>query len=147
LRKSFINTGHSFTVKEGKERLSWLSFFLPKQSGSTLVRQLSAYGQTRLDRINSIFLSQHDGDHPLSNGRISRVWGVKVEVLVVVVNFEKYLDTIKFNRAKVMLTVGIVSSAKIVERRDSLDQTLDGLLAQGGDAWRHDSAATQEVLA
>jgi hypothetical protein len=72
---------------------------------------------------------------------------VKGKALVVVINFEKYLDTIKFKCSKIMLTMRIISSAKIVEGCDSLDQTLDGLLAQGGDTTRHNRTTTQEVLA
>jgi hypothetical protein len=36
---------------------------------------------------------------------------------------------------------------EIVERGDRLDNSLDSFLAEGGDAWRDDGAATNQMLA
>ena len=79
---------------------------------------------------HSIFLSQHDGDYLLGNGGIGRVRGVKGQVLVVVINFEKYLDTIEFNPPKIVLPMRVDCGKEIVERSDSLYQTPNGIVEE-----------------
>jgi hypothetical protein len=49
-------------------------------------------------------------------------------------------------RAKVVLFVGIVGVAKVVEHRDGLDDAFDGLMAKRRDARRHDRHAAGQVL-
>jgi hypothetical protein len=36
---------------------------------------------------------------------------------------------------------------EVVERRDHLDNSVDGFLAEGCDAWRDDGAATNQMVA
>ena len=54
---------------------------------------------------------------------------MKVQVLIVIVNFKHDGCAFELERAKVMFPVWIVGSAEIVKGCDNLDQTLDGLLA------------------
>jgi hypothetical protein len=51
-----------------------------------------------------------------------------------------------FERAKIVLLVGVVGVAKVVEHGDGLHDAVDGLLAKGGDARCHDRHSAGEVL-
>jgi hypothetical protein len=65
---------------------------------------------------------------------------------VKVVDLEEDRVAVSLERAKIVLFMGVVGVAEVVEHGDGLDDTLDRLLAEGGDAWRHDGDATAKVL-
>ena len=45
---------------------------------------------------------------------------MEIAVLVVVIDFKKYLDSLKFKVAEIMLAVGIIGGAKVVKGGDSV---------------------------
>jgi hypothetical protein len=54
---------------------------------------------------------------------------------------------VPIERTKVVLAMWIVGGAEIVKSRDGLNQPLDGVRSEGGNAGRHHRAAAKEVLA
>src|SRR5262245_49137661 len=69
------------------------------------------------------------------------------ERLVVVVDLEKDPVAISIERAEVVFFVGIVGVAEIVVYGNRLDDALDGLLAERGDAGRDHCHAANKMLA
>jgi hypothetical protein len=70
-----------------------------------------------------VLFRQHDGNHALSNGRVARIGRLMAECFVVVLDLEKYHRSIDFERAKVMLFIGIIGLAEIVIDGDRLDDS------------------------
>jgi hypothetical protein len=54
--------------------------------------------------------------------------------------------TVRLERAKVVLFMRVVGVTKVVEHCDCLDETLDSLLAEGGNARGDDSVAANQML-
>lgn len=73
-----------------------------------------------------VFVCPHDRDDSFGDGGVCRVWRMKIEGSVVVVNFEHDLDPFEIKDAEIMLLVGIVGVTKVVEDCDRLDQAFDG---------------------
>jgi hypothetical protein len=71
---------------------------------------------------------------------------MKIEIFVKIFDLEKDLDALVVESPEIVFTVRVVGGAEIVENRDSLDEALDCLFPQGGDAWRDDGAAAGKVL-
>ena len=67
-----------------------------------------------------VFLCQHNGEHPFGDSGIGRIWGMKVQVLIVIINFKHDGCAFELERAKVMFAVRIVGSAEIVKDRNGL---------------------------
>src|SRR5436190_1406024 len=59
-----------------------------------------------------------------------------------ILDLEKDRVAVGLERAKVVLFMGVVGVTKVVEHGDGLDDALDGLFAEGGDAGCHDGDAT-----
>src|ERR1700730_15346137 len=69
-------------------------------------------GEPHAETQPSILFSQHDRDHALGDGRISRITGVVREALVEVVDLEEHLVAVGIERAKVMFFVRVVGVTK-----------------------------------
>src|ERR1019366_7179974 len=82
----------------------------------------------------SIFLGQHDGDHPLGHIRIGRVGRVDGQALVVVIDLEKDFVPVRVERAKVVFFMRVVGATKVVVDLDGLDDPGHGLWAERRDA-------------
>jgi hypothetical protein len=54
--------------------------------------------------------------------------------------------TVDFKGPEVVLLMRVVRVTKIVEHRDRLDDPLDGLGAEGRNAWRHHRDPFGEIL-
>ena len=72
-----------------------------------------------------ILFCQHNGENPFGDSGIGRIWGVKVQVLIVIVNFKHDGYAFELERAKVMFAVRIIGGAKIIESRNGLYQPLN----------------------
>jgi hypothetical protein len=77
----------------------------------------------------SILLGEHDGDDALGNGGIRWVRGEISKRFIVIVDLEKDVVAVDFERAKVVLFVRIVGVAEIVEHGDRLYEARNDLFA------------------
>ena len=78
----------------------------------------------------SIFLGQHDRDHSLGDGRISRVRRMHRQGRVVIIDLEEDPFSICIEGAKVVLLVGIIGVTKGVVNLDGLYDPLDRFFAE-----------------
>ncbi len=68
------------------------------------------------------------------------------QILVEIIDLEKYRAAIDLERAKVMLFVWIVGMAKVVIDFDGPDDARDCFGAERSNAYRHDRMAMTEIL-
>jgi hypothetical protein len=66
---------------------------------------------------------------------------------IVIVDLEKDRFAFDFERPEIVLFVRVVDVAEVVERGDRLDNSLDGVLAEGCNARRDDGATANQIVA
>ena len=59
---------------------------------------------------------------------------MKSQGLIKVVDLEQDIRAVEIECSKIVLTVGVIRVAEVIEHRDGFDETLDSFNSEGGDA-------------
>jgi hypothetical protein len=94
----------------------------------------------------SVLFGEHDCDHALGEGWLGWVVGVPRERWVVIIDFKKDHVAVGFERAKVMLLVGIIGMTKVVVYGDCLDNASDSFGTKSRYSLGYHCCAFAEVL-